>query len=155
VSVASNRRVRRTRNLKCRTPTVHVDRCHSERPLWFLCPAALDPRKLRGPIDRSVSQPKRSFFHLGQPLQRVAFVPRPASEVEHHIDVHSEKLKSEADHQAFEYLPLGIGSGSSNKRDHPLVRSQAQCVLLPRKFLATMVLPDPGRPTGKIIIAMC
>jgi hypothetical protein len=91
---------------------------------------------------------------LGQPLQGGTFVSGPASEVEHHTGVHSEKLKSEADHQSFEYVPLAIGLRLTKQRDHPLVRSQAQCVLLARKFLGNRGFPDPGRPTTKTIVVM-
>lgn len=90
---------------------------------------------------------------LGQPLQGGTFVSGPASEVEHHTGVHSEKLRSEADHQSFEYVPLAIGLRLTKQRDHPFVRSQAQCALFPASFLPTVVLPDPGRPTSKIIVA--
>ncbi len=69
MSVDSNLRVRCARNLEHRTPAVHVGRCHSECLMWAVGPAALDPLRLRGPIDRNVNQPERCFFPLGQPLQ--------------------------------------------------------------------------------------
>jgi hypothetical protein len=78
---------------------------------------------------------------LGQPPQGGTFVSGPASEVEHHTGVHSEKLKSEADHQSFEYDPLAIGLRLTKQREHTLVRSQAQCVLLARKFLGNRGFP--------------
>jgi hypothetical protein len=45
--------------------------------------------------------------------------------------VQSEELKSEADHPPFDHIPLAICLRLTEQRDHPLVRTQAQCVLFP------------------------
>jgi hypothetical protein len=44
---------------------------------------------------------------------------------------------------------LPSASGSSNKRDHPLVRSQAQCVLFPRKFWRPWSYQIPAGPRAR------
>jgi hypothetical protein len=128
-----------SRNLEHCTPAVQVDRCQGGCLLWC-------GRRGRKPTETSL------------PLSRSTTATRlvrlsPSIRSRAHTGVDTEKLKSEADHQSFEYVPLAIGLRLTKQRDHPFVRSQAQCVLFPASFLPTVVLPDPGRPTSKIIVA--
>jgi hypothetical protein len=137
------------RNVEHRTPAVYVDRCHGECLMWCVRPAALDSFKLRAAVDWNIDQPKCRFLPLGQPLQRGPFLPRPASEVQHHIGVQSEKLRERVFIQPSSTSRLPSASGSPNNGiiHSSGLRRSAWCSL--SSFLATVACQIQEGPRAR------